>query len=77
MLSVQNCNPERQLKPFHINISESKHKSISGQNHVSWPCAISVGSHDGCCSAARELRYFTGFGVEHCLHLAFKTRYWD
>lgn len=72
MLSVQNCNPETKL--FHINTSELRHGSIPGQYHVSWPCAISVGSHDGCCSAAMELRLLIGFGVEHCLHLAFKNK---
>ena len=75
MLSVLNYNPETKL--FHINASESRHRTFSGQYHVSWPCAISVGSHDGRCSAAMELRLLIGFGVEHCLHLAFKTRYWD
>lgn len=77
MFSVQNCNTKLQIKLFHIITSESRHKSFSGQYHDSWPCAISVGSHDGCCSAAMELKFFIGFGVEHCLHLALKTRYWD
>lgn len=32
ILSVQNCNPELQIKPFHINTSESKDKVF--QNNI-------------------------------------------